>query len=232
MVMDTGSLLPALEIDTALPVRSSIIWLHGLGADGHDFEAIAAQLALPSELGFRFVLPHAPHRAVTINNGMNMRAWYDIRAMDQSKGEDAEGVRTSAAQITALIQREQQRGVPHERIVLAGFSQGGAIALHAGLRYGQRLGGILALSTYLPLAAQLEAEAEPINKDVPIFMAHGTEDSVVPMELADSSLRRLRGLGYQVQMHHYNMGHEVCMKEIQDIRAWLLKIFSELEQKN
>lgn len=226
MVMDTESLLPALEIDTAVPVRSSIIWLHGLGADGHDFEPIAAQLALPSELGFRFVLPHAPHRAVTINNGMNMRAWYDILAMDRSKGEDVEGVRTSAAQITALVQREQQRGVPSERIVLAGFSQGGAIALHAGLRYGQRLGGILALSTYLPLPAYLEEEAEPINADVPIFIAHGTEDSVVPMDFADASIRRLRGLEYQVQVHHYKMGHAVCMEEIQDIRAWLVKIFS------
>ncbi len=226
MVMETESLLPALEIDTAVPVRSSIIWLHGLGADGHDFEPIAAQLALPSELGFRFVLPHAPHRAVTINNGVNMRAWYDILAMDRSKGEDAEGVRTSAAQIMALVRREQQRGVSPERIVLAGFSQGGAIALHAGLRYGQRLGGILALSTYLPLPDQLKEEAEPINADVPIFMAHGTEDSVIPMEISDASISQLQGLGYQVQMHHYNMGHGVCLEEIQDIRTWLVNIFS------
>jgi len=224
--MNNEFLLPAIEIDPGVPVRGSIIWLHGLGADGHDFEPIASQLELPPGLGFRFLLPHAPRRAVTINNGMVMPAWYDIHALDLSQGEDADGIHESAAQIMSLVQREQQRGVPHQRIVLAGFSQGGAVALHAGLRSEVQLGGIMALSAYLPLADHLEGEALPVNTDIPIYMAHGTDDTVVPFTLAELSMRQLRALGCQPRFHSYAMGHGVCLEEIKDIRAWLIQVFS------
>lgn len=216
-------LLPAVEIgpETA---DASVIWLHGLGADGHDFAPIVAELQLPASLAVRFVLPHAPQRPVTINDGQIMPAWYDIRGMDFTATEDAEGIEHSRGQIEVLIVRERQRGVLPERIVLAGFSQGGAVALHTGLRHPERLAGILALSTYLPLADRLPTEAHPANTDTPIFMAHGLHDPIVPLPLAEASRRYLESLGYHIDWHTYPMEHSVCPEEIADIRAWLLRV--------
>ena len=217
------ALLPAVEIGAG-DADASVIWLHGLGADGHDFAPIVAELALPETLAVRFVLPHAPQRPVTINNGYVMPAWYDIRGTDFTATEDAEGIERTRRHIEALIARERQRGVSAERIVLAGFSQGGAIALHTGLRHPERLAGILALSTYLPLADRLPHERHPANADTPIFMAHGRHDPIVPLPLADASRQRLEALGYAIEWHTYPMEHSVCPDEIADIRAWLLRI--------
>ncbi|MCK9381650.1 MAG: alpha/beta hydrolase [Sulfuritalea sp.] len=221
-------LLPAVEIETApQPVRA-VIWLHGLGADGHDFEPIVDEFDRRRLPPTRFVLPHAPLRPVTINAGYVMPAWYDILSLDFSdRREDAEGVRQSARQIEALIARENARGIEDRHIVLAGFSQGGAIALHAGLRHPRRLAGILALSTYLPLAATLTAEAAAANRDVPLFMAHGHDDPVVPCELGQRSGEMLRAQGYPVQWHTYPIEHSVSMEEIRDIETWLDKVLAD-----
>jgi len=184
----TAALLPAVEIVSGPNPTHAVIWMHGLGADGHDFEPVVDELDLDLLPPTRFVFPHAPERAVTINGGYVMRAWYDILTADFSgRREDAAGVIESAAQIEALIERENARGIPDSRIVLAGFSQGGAIALHAGLRHPRRLAGILALSTYLPLSDTLAAEASPANRDVPIFMAHGNADPVIPQDFSRRS---------------------------------------------
>src|SRR5262245_60490506 len=198
-------MLDAIEITTDPEPRLSVLWLHGLGADGHDFEPIVPEL----RLGFavRFVFPHAPVRAVTINRGMAMRAWYDILGFDRRAKEDAAGIRASAAAVTELVDREVERGVPSDRIVLAGFSQGGAIALHTALREPRPLAGILALSTYLPLGATLAAERSAANGRVPIFMAHGTDDGVVPLELAETSRSVLEALGYAIEWRAYPMAH-------------------------
>ena len=214
-------ILDAVEINPPGSPRGCIIWLHGLGADGHDFEPLIPQLGLVDDLGVRVVLPHAPHRPVTINSGMVMPAWYDIRATDFSRGEDSEGIRESEQQLQALIRREVDNGIPPERIVLAGFSQGGAIVLHTGLRYPQPLAGILALSSYLPLAGTLAAEAAAANSKVPIMMAHGTQDPVVPVILALQSRDRLEQLGYRVNWHGYPMQHALCPEEIGELRDWL-----------
>ena len=203
--------------------------MHGLGADGHDFEPIVPELALPRG-PMRFIFPHAPHRPVTINGGMRMPAWYDILdpSLDPaSRREDAQGIRESQAQVEALVARELARGVPASRIVLAGFSQGGAIALHAGLRHAQRLAGIMALSTYLPLQSTLAAEASAANRDVPVFMAHGLADPVVVPLRATASRDLLRGAGYAVQWHEYPMPHAVCAEEIADIGAWLRAVLPD-----
>lgn len=199
--------------------------MHGLGADGHDFEPIVPELQL--SLPVRYVFPHAPQRAVTVNGGYIMRAWYDIAAFNLTRGEDAAGIRASAAQVEALIAREIQRGVPARRIVLAGFSQGGAMALHAGLRHRERLAGILALSTYLPLADTLSAEAAEANRAVPIFMGHGNDDTVVAPPHALVSRRKLEAAGYAVEWHEYAMAHAVCPEEIADVRAWLGRVLAE-----
>lgn len=217
----SSSLLPCIELDPDGPARAAVIWLHGLGADGHDFVPVVAELGLPRDAGVRFVFPHAPHRPVTINGGYVMRAWYDIYAMNMSRGEDEAGIRDSAAAVAALIEREQTRGVAAGNVVLAGFSQGGAIALHAALRYPQRLAGVLALSTYLPLADRLSAEAHSANAGLSVFIAHGTHDSVVPIGLAERSRDRLIQTGYDVAWHAYRMEHSVSMAEIADIGAWL-----------
>ncbi len=214
-------MLDAVEINPAGTPRACIIWLHGLGADGHDFEPLIPQLGLVDTPGVRVVLPHAPRRAVTINNGMVMPAWYDIRAADFSRAEDSEGIRESERQLHALIRREVDNGIPPERIVLAGFSQGGAIVLHTGLRYPQPLAGILALSCYLPMADTLATEAAAANSDLPIMMAHGMQDPVVPLMLALQSRDRLEQLGYSVSWHSYPMQHSLCPEEIGDIRGWL-----------
>jgi phospholipase/carboxylesterase len=196
-----------------------VIWLHGLGADGHDFEPIVPELGLT--FAARFVFPHAPVRPVTINGGMAMRAWYDILGFDRKAAEDAAGIRASAAAVTELIDSEVERGMPAERIVLAGFSQGGAIALQTALREPRGLGGVLALSTYLPLASTLAAERSAANAGIPIFMAHGTADNVLPLALGEGSRRTLEALGYPVEWRTYPMAHSVSLEEIGAIGAWL-----------
>ncbi len=213
-------LLECVEIETAASPDASVIWLHGLGADGHDFEPVVPELRLAPTLRLRFVFPHAPVRPVTLNNGMRMRAWYDILQLGGGP-EDEAGVRASQGMVEALIDRERSRGVAARRIVLAGFSQGGAIALHTGLRQGQRLAGLLALSTYLPLAGSLQAERSEANRDVPIFMAHGEFDDVIPITRAQQSREALVAQGYAPQWHSYPMPHSVCGEEIADIAAWL-----------
>jgi len=212
-------LLDAIEFETGKAPRTSIIWLHGLGADGNDFAPIVPELDLP-RTPIRFVFPHAPIQAVTINGGMRMRAWYDI--LDAPiRREDERGVRASRVFVDALIAREKERGTPAHRLVLAGFSQGGAIALHTGLRRAERLAGIMALSTYVPLGEMLPTEATAANRDVPVFMAHGTYDPIIPLGKAEESRELLTSLGYRVEWHEYGMPHSVCPEELADIGAWL-----------
>ena len=215
---------PPIEIETAPQPTASVIWLHGLGADGRDFVPIVPELRLPSDLAVRFVFPHAPHRPVTINRGSVMRAWYDIAETEFGRQEDEAGIRESEQTVRGLIQRETERGIASERIVLAGFSQGGAVALHTGLRLPQRLAGILALSTYLPLADTLKAEAHPANDDVPIFMAHGTDDPIIPLALGESSADLLTRRGAKLEWRTYEMEHSVCLDEILDIADWLTRV--------
>jgi phospholipase/carboxylesterase len=215
------SQLEAIEIETTASPGVSIIWMHGLGADGHDFVDIVPELRLPARPGVRFVFPHAPMRPVTINGGYVMRAWYDIRDDGGVRREDPAGVRASQKAIEALIQREKERGVPAASIVLAGFSQGGAMALHTSLRHGEQLAGVMALSCSLPLADTLAAEAAPANRDVPIFMAHGAQDPMIPMARALRARETLVGLGYRVEWHEYPMPHSVCAEEVRDISTWL-----------
>ena len=210
----------ALEIETAPAPDAAVLWLHGLGADGHDFEPVVPQLRLPPQLRVRFVFPHAPVRPVTLNMGMRMRAWYDILQLGGGR-EDEAGIRESQALLEALIARERRRGVAAQRIVLAGFSQGGAVALHTGLRHAERLAGILALSTYLPLAGSLVPEHSAANLGVPMFMAHGRFDDIIPIERARQSRVALEGLGCKVEWREYAMPHAVCGEEIADIAAWL-----------
>jgi len=213
-----------VEIEPSAPADASVVLLHGLGADGHDFESLVPELRLPPSPAIRWVFPHAPVRPVTLNGGYRMRAWYDILGLDRQAAQDERGVRESAEMAAALIRRENERGVPSDRIVLAGFSQGGAIALFAGLRHPERLAGILALSTYLPLDSSLAAEAHPANAAVPIFMAHGRFDPVVPLALGEHTRDLLVARGYDVDWHTYPMQHSLCPEEIDDIRAWLLKV--------
>ncbi|MFV0663066.1 alpha/beta hydrolase [Denitromonas sp.] len=218
----SAELLPCVEIETGPQPTHAVIWLHGLGADGHDFEPVVDAFdedALPPT---RFVFPHAPMRPVTINGGYVMRAWYDIVSQDFSaRREDPAGVHQSAAQIEALIARENARGVPDANIVLAGFSQGGAIALHTALRHPRRLAGVLALSTYLPLADTLAAEASDANRDVPIFMAHGRDDGVIPHDFALKSFNQLKTAGYPITWQTYFVEHGIVMEEVRDIEGWL-----------
>ena len=204
----------------------SVIWLHGLGADGHDFEPIVPELVRRDWPAIRFVFPHAPVRAVTINGGVRMRAWYDILGLEIAQKQDEAGIRASMAQVDALIAREVARGVPSERVILAGFSQGGAIVLGAGVRHAQRLGGIVALSTYLPLAERSDAERSDANRGIPIFMGHGTQDPVVGPALGQMSRDYLANLGYTVDWHTYPMPHSVSAQEIADLAAWLSQRFA------
>jgi phospholipase/carboxylesterase len=220
-------LLEAIEIETGRNPAASVIWMHGLGADGGDFAPVVPELRLPASPAVRFVFPHAPMRPVTINNGYVMRAWYDISFGDLEGGTrqaDETGLRQSELQIRALIEREAGRGVKPAAIVLAGFSQGGAMALQTGLRYPQRLAGLIALSTYLPLAESLPREAAPANRATPIFMAHGTLDPVVPYAMGAASMTLLAGQGYPVEWHEYPMPHSVCQQEIRDIGDWLRRV--------
>lgn len=209
-----------VEIETAERPDATVIWLHGLGADAHDFEPVVPELRLPAQLAVRFVFPNAPVRPVTINGGMPMRAWYDIVELGGAQQDEA-GIRASQRIVEALVARENGRGIATARIVLAGFSQGGAIALQTGLRHREPLAGILALSTWLPLHTTLEAERSPENADVPIFYGHGLHDDMVAVERARASRDVLVRLGYRVQWHEYPMGHAVCMPELVDVGAWL-----------
>lgn len=222
-----------VEIETGPNPTGSVIWLHGLGADGHDFEPIVAELGLPPSLALRFVFPHAPVRPVTINGGMAMRAWYDILSLERDGPVDEAGIRDSAGILDRLIVCERERGIESKNIVVAGFSQGGAIAMHAALRFPERLAGLMALSTYLPLPQSFGAEVSDNpaagNRDLPIFMAHGSFDPMLPMHLGQSSADLLRKAGFDVEWHDYPMAHAVCAEEIADIRAWLLKVFGDAE---
>lgn len=215
-------LLSCVEINPSQKPTASVIWLHGLGADGYDFVDIVPQLNLLSAV--RFVFPHAPVRPVTINNGYAMRAWYDVLGVDFNAREDESGVRESEKSINALIENEHRLGVPYHRIVLAGFSQGGAMALHCGLRYPEELAGIMALSTYLPIGHKFNSEASSSNTKIPIFMAHGTQDSLLPLQWGQFSADFLLAAGYQVEFHTYAMQHSVCAEEIVAIGTWLRKI--------
>lgn len=218
--------LETIEVETGPAPRASVIWLHGLGADGNDFVPLVPELGLPGTLSLRFVFPHAPMRAVTINRGYVMRAWYDIVEREGAWREDAAGVRESGRLVEALLERETARGIPAQRMVLAGFSQGGAMALYAGPRYPERLAGIMALSCALPLADSLGSEASPANLDVPIFMAHGTHDPVVPLARATRSRDLLIGLGYRVNWREYSMPHSVCPEEVNHIAEWLAGVLA------
>ena len=216
-----ADLLESLEIETAPNPDAAVVWMHGLGADGHDFEPIVPELRLPATTRIRFVFPHAPLRPVTINQGHVMRAWYDVRALAGVRREDEAGVRQSARQIEALLARERQRGIAPRRIVIAGFSQGAAMALHVGLRYADRLAGLLALSCYLPLSNTLPTEASPANRDVPIFWAHGLHDPMIPQAMAEQGRAQLAELGYQIDWHQYPIPHSVSAEEIADVARWL-----------
>jgi phospholipase/carboxylesterase len=214
----------AVEIETGPNPQAAIIWLHGLGADGHDFEPIVPELVQRSERAVRFVFPHAPMRPVTLNSGYVMRAWYDIRALDRRAAEDESGIRDSQALITQMIHRENARGIPTDRVVLAGFSQGGAMALFSGTRYPERLAGIIGLSCYQLLASRFDAERLPANQATPIFLAHGTQDPVVAPALGEAACRQLQAAGYAVEWHAYSMPHSVCPQEVAAIAAWLRRV--------
>jgi phospholipase/carboxylesterase len=220
----TQPLLDAIELETAPNPDCAVIWLHGLGADGNDFVPIVPELGMKHEPAIRFVFPNAPVQPVTINGGASMRAWYDIRNADLGRREDEQGIRDSERLIQALIARENERGVPTEKIVLAGFSQGCAMTLHTGPRLTQKLAGMIGLSGYLPLPDLLQAEQQNANRDTPIFMAHGTQDPVVTIDRAQASCQRLREQGYEVTFKTYNMPHSVCLPEIGDIADFLRKV--------
>jgi len=221
-----NNLLSTLVIGSNNPIFS-IIWLHGLGADGYDLEPIVAELKFMNKKHTRFIFPHAPTIPVTINGGMVMPAWYDIAAPRIDANQDEKGIRYSSAQINYLIDAEIERGIDSKNIVLAGFSQGGAIVLHTGLRYSKPLAGIMALSTYLLLDTSVSKEAAAANKDISIFYAHGTHDPVIPISLAEMSKQFLTELGYNIDWHNYPMEHSVIPQEINDISAWLDKILSD-----
>ena len=218
------SALETIEVEPGGPARYTVIWMHGLGADGHDFEPIVPLLGLPPEAGVRFIFPHAPRRPVTINGGFVMRAWYDILEIGLNAPQDEAGFRDSAGLIGELIERENQRGIGTERIALAGFSQGGALTLYCGLRYARRLAGMIVLSAYLPLAERSAAEYSE-NLKTPIFMGHGSLDPMLPMELGNRSRQRLEQLGASVSWHHYPIAHTVSPEEITHVGSFLRDCF-------
>lgn len=213
-----------VEVQTGPEPSASVIWLHGLGADGHDFEPIVPELRLPDTLPLRFVFPHAPVRPVTINGGMAMRAWYDIVSLDRGGPVDAAGIGESTASLEALIAREEQRGIDPQRIVVAGFSQGGAIAINTVLRSDKKLAGLMGLSTWLAMPEALQGDAP--DTSMPVFMAHGQFDPMIPMQYGRSSADALVEAGFRVEWHDYPMAHAVCPQEIDDIRTWLLGVLS------
>ncbi len=214
-------LLPCVELEPDGPARHAILWLHGLGADGHDFVPIVPELRLPSALGVRFVFPHAPAIPVTLNAGMVMRAWYDIRDLDLRRRHDEQGILASSAALTRLIERENERGIPCERIFLAGFSQGGAIAAHVALRHPEPLAGLVALSTYLVREETLAAERSAENRALRVFQAHGTYDPMVVLARGAAAHERLVQLGHDVEWRTYPMQHQVCLEELEDLAAWI-----------
>lgn len=226
-----SALLPCVEAISSVEIESSndsvthsIIWLHGLGADGHDFEPIVNELKLQHTI--RFIFPHAPSMPVTINNGITMPAWYDIAAEQINQQQDETGIRKSQSSILALIEREIERGVKSENIILAGFSQGGAIALHTGLRYEKPLAGIMGLSTYLPLVESIEKEISNENKNTSLFLAHGKLDSIIPIQLAIETNTTLNQLGYTSELKQYQMEHSICPDEIDHITDWINHVFN------
>ena len=216
----------AVVLQPAQPATATVIWLHGLGADGYDFVSIVPELQLPDTLAVRFVFPHAPHRPVTLNRGYVMRAWYDIKALALQAEEDEVGIRASEAHVRQLIEAEIKQGIAADKIVIAGFSQGGAIALQVALRYPQRLAGVLPLSTYLPLRQSLAAEASAANKSIAVLMCHGHQDTVVPLQLGERSRDLLLEQGYTIDFRHYAMPHSVCGEEVCDIGEWLQQVLT------
>jgi phospholipase/carboxylesterase len=217
-------MLETIEVETAAKPNAAVIWLHGLGADGHDFEPIVPEIVRPRERAWRFVFPHAPVRPVTINGGMSMRAWYDLKGLDRRAPEDVSGFRDTDVRIRQLIAREGEHGIAANRIVLAGFSQGGAVSLYTATRFPEKLAGVMALSCYLPLESSLIAERAPANDATPIFMAHGRGDDRIPMSMGVQSRDFLKTHGYTVEWHDYPMAHAVCAAEIADIREFLFRI--------
>lgn len=214
-------LLPAVEIQAKGEHKATIIWLHGLGDSGNGFAPIAPELKLPDSLGVKFLFPHAPIRPVTINNGMEMRAWYDIKSMDMDSRADLEGVIDSSQRVEQLIRAEIESGIDSTKIMLIGFSQGGVISLHLGARYTKPLAGIVALSTYMCAPQTLSAEKSVENQNTPVFFAHGQQDEVVPLFLGNSAFQTMKENGYQVEWKEYMMQHNVCMPEVQDISAFI-----------
>ncbi|HEY9102973.1 alpha/beta hydrolase [Chitinimonas sp.] len=217
-----SALLEHIEIETRPAPQWSVIWMHGLGADGNDFVPVVPELGLESEVGVRFLFPHAPMIPVTCNNGYVMRAWYDILEIGSiNRRVDEAGIRANREAIRAMIRRENERGIPTERIILAGFSQGGAMAYSAGLTHPERLGGIIALSTYIPSQALIDAELSQANAATPIFAAHGVQDPIVPFVLGESAAQWASSQGHPVQWQGYRMPHSVCMEEIEAIGLWI-----------
>jgi phospholipase/carboxylesterase len=221
---NSTALLETIEVQTGSDPAGTVIWMHGLGADGRDFEPIVPELVHRGERALRFVFPHAPVRPVTINGGHTMRAWYDVAGIDRHTVQDEAGIRTSDAAIRALIRREGERGIPPQRVALAGFSQGGAMSLFTGTRYPARLAGIMGLSCYMLLASTFDAERAATNQFTPIFMAHGADDPIVPFALGDETRQVLAAASYTVEWHSYRMTHSVCPEEIAHIAAWLRKV--------
>jgi phospholipase/carboxylesterase len=219
-------MLETVERETGAAPTASIIWLHGLGADGHDFEPIIPELRLPANLPIRFVFPHAPVRPVTLNGGMPMRAWFDIVKIGLKQPRDSAGVQASRAEVEALIAREKERGIPAARIVLAGFSQGGSVALYTGLQHAEKLAGIMALSTYLPIDESIGFELAAANAHTPIFYGHGTQDPIVPIQLGEHTRNALVKRGCPVTWHSYPMPHSLCGEELLHIRAWILSVLA------
>lgn len=219
-----NTLLPAIELTTDHNPSTSVIWLHGLGADGNDFVPVVKELNLPEDKPIRFIFPHAPMRPITINSGYVMRGWYDLGLVGGQLTSKEDDIRASQQALEALIEREIERGIAPEKIILAGFSQGGVMALQTGLRYPKRLGGILALSTYLALANSLSVERSEANAAIPIYMAHGNQDPIIPLVMATNSRNELQRLGYQVEWHEYTMQHSLCIEEIESIGQWLGKV--------
>ena len=219
-----------VEVGGEAQVDGTVIWLHGLGADGHDFEPIVPELNLAVHADIRFIFPHAPVRPVTINGGVPMRAWYDVISLDKSGPQDEAGIRDSAASVLQLIERERERGVDASRIVLAGFSQGGAIAMHTAMRVPQRLAGLMALSTWMPLASTIGEEvvdnSESQPRELPVLMTHGTFDPLLPLAAGQHAREIMQDAGFKVQWHEYPMAHAVCAEEISEIRKWLVNIYS------
>ncbi len=224
VVMNKWPLLESVTVQPATNPSASVIWLHGLGADGHDFSDIVPALDLPNDCPIRFIFPHAPIRPVAINFNMEMRAWYDIYSLTTDEKEDLAGIQASEQSIHQLIETEIEKGIEPKRIILAGFSQGGAMALFTGLRYPQTLGGIMSLSSYLPFRNQINTTRNTVNQHTPIFIAHGKFDSVLPIQLGHNTYELLKTLDYPVEWHEYNMEHQVCPEEIDAISAWLIQV--------